>query len=498
MYVKPWTAFYIFAAANTIAAAYSPIQDCDEVFNYWEPTHYLDRGYGFETWEYSPEFAIRSWTYAAIHAVVAFVGRIGLLVATKAFQFYFLRFALGLAMALCQARFYAQTSRTFNARIGAYVAIIMLSSPGFFHSSVAYLPSAFAMGALMLGTAGFMDWRGGLNTAAGIHWMAAGSILGWPFAGVMILPFMAEEVLFAYFTEGLLELGIRCLYGTTRTALIATFQFGVELVLYRKWLLIPYNIMKYNVLAAAKGKGPELYGTEPWHFYVRNLLINFHLFFLLSLLALPLVYYQEFIVKKASTKQSYIRNITFVTPLYMWLAIFTLQPHKEERFMYPAYPFIAFNAAVSAHLLLNYIGTTGKSTISRIVPASVRLGFVAPIVIGSMVLGWLRMIGISTAYDAPLSVYKPLHHHNLAHARDTVCLGKEWYRFPGSYHLPQGVRAKFVKSGFTGLLPGEFSEAGTGFGLFPGTWLVPPGMNDENIEDPGKYVSHCWAFFETA
>lgn len=70
-----------------------------------------------------------------------------------------------------------------------------------------------------------------------------------------------------------------------------------------------------------------------------------------------------------------------------------------------------------------------------------------------------------------------------------MCLGKEWYRFPSSFNLPHGVHAKFIKSEFTGLLPGEFDEAKIGFGLFPGTWLVPPGMNDENLEDPGKYVS---------
>jgi len=46
---------------------YSNIQDCDEVFNFWEPLHYLDRGHGFQTWETSPAFAIRSWAYILLH-----------------------------------------------------------------------------------------------------------------------------------------------------------------------------------------------------------------------------------------------------------------------------------------------------------------------------------------------------------------------------------------------------------------------------------------------
>ena len=38
-----------------------------KVYNFWEPLHYLDRGYGFQTWETSPLYAIRSWAYIALH-----------------------------------------------------------------------------------------------------------------------------------------------------------------------------------------------------------------------------------------------------------------------------------------------------------------------------------------------------------------------------------------------------------------------------------------------
>ena len=43
------------------------------VFNYWEALHYLDRGYGFRTWEYAPEFAIRSWAYLMLHLPVVVI-----------------------------------------------------------------------------------------------------------------------------------------------------------------------------------------------------------------------------------------------------------------------------------------------------------------------------------------------------------------------------------------------------------------------------------------
>ena len=50
-------------------------------------------------------------------------------------------------------------------------------------------------------------------------------------------------------------------------------------------------------------------------------------------------------------------------PLYVWLGILTLQAHKEERFMFPAYPLLCFNAAVALYLIrgwfeVAYIGFT--------------------------------------------------------------------------------------------------------------------------------------------
>lgn len=74
--IEPISAFYLFLGANLIAALFAPIQDCDETFNYWEPTHYLSHGYGLQTWEYSPDYAIRSWLYIAFHAVLGNIRRL--------------------------------------------------------------------------------------------------------------------------------------------------------------------------------------------------------------------------------------------------------------------------------------------------------------------------------------------------------------------------------------------------------------------------------------
>ena len=37
------------------------------VFNFWEPLHYITHGSGFQTWEVTPQFAIRSWAYILLH-----------------------------------------------------------------------------------------------------------------------------------------------------------------------------------------------------------------------------------------------------------------------------------------------------------------------------------------------------------------------------------------------------------------------------------------------
>lgn len=65
------------------AAMYANIQDCDEgesgvspdtdlclplaVFNFFEPLHYFQYNTGFQTWELSPEYAVRSWAYILLH-----------------------------------------------------------------------------------------------------------------------------------------------------------------------------------------------------------------------------------------------------------------------------------------------------------------------------------------------------------------------------------------------------------------------------------------------
>ena len=71
-----------------------------------------------------------------------------------------------------------------------------------------------------------------------------------------------------------------------------------------------------------------------------------------------------------------------------------------------------------------------------------------------------------------------------------ICYGKEWYRFPGHYLVPDGIRIDWIKSGFDGMLPAHFHETHDEIrSRTMGTRHVPLGLNDLNKEEPMHYVS---------
>lgn len=208
------TAFCVFLSVNLLASIYAPIQDCDEVFNYWEPTHYIAHGFGLQTWEYSPQYAIRSWLYALIHAIPSKIA--APLVTKKVFEFYFVRGVLGLMCAGCETRLFSTISRAINPRIAIIFLLAMVTSSGMFHASVAYLPSSFAMYTAMMGAAAFMDVEDGLKTTEGITWFGIGATVGWPFSAALILPFVPDELTYLKRTADVIGVASRVLGGVLR------------------------------------------------------------------------------------------------------------------------------------------------------------------------------------------------------------------------------------------------------------------------------------------
>lgn len=132
-----WVGAFVFLMiARYYSASYNIIHDCDEVFNYWEPLHYLLYKSGFQTWEYSSEFALRSYLYLLLHAAVGgpsfwFYGA-GF---SKVQVFFTLRLALGFLSAVTEATLVAVVTRRYGARMGMYTLGILCISSGCFNAS---------------------------------------------------------------------------------------------------------------------------------------------------------------------------------------------------------------------------------------------------------------------------------------------------------------------------------------------------------------------------
>lgn len=78
--------------------------------------------------------------------------------------------------------------------------------------------------------------------------------------------------------------------------------------------------MMYNVFGGGES---HLYGTEGPLYYLKNGFNNFNISFVLALL---------FVGFLPIAKKKYAPDLMVViSPIYIWLAFMSLQPHKEER-----------------------------------------------------------------------------------------------------------------------------------------------------------------------
>ncbi|KAL7310854.1 mannosyltransferase [Mucor circinelloides] len=541
------SAFRILFIIRCCSALYRIVDDCDEVYNYWEPTHYLLQGYGRETWEYSTDYKIRSWAFIFVNAVVGFVTK--LLTSTKLQTFYLIRLFLAAVSSYVEARFYRTVTEEINPHVGRYVYAILFFGAGMFNASTAYLPSTLAMYCVFMAFSYALRPVSDIDlkrTYTVVFWIGLGALGGWPFAALIGVPFAFEEVLIYGRDTMTKEDGtvVRSVAGKNwRLRRIirlieATVICGAGLsfilmlmdqMFYRKYTIVAWNIIKYNVLSNTEGRGPELYGVEPWYYYILNGILNFNIVFILALGSAACVLITAFIDRNrvpGATRMDhiwpYIQLGLKLIPFYLWLTVFSLQAHKEERFMYVAYPVVALNAAISIFLIRSwasrFAGFLGAGVHTRVIVlryTSLAILFVYG------VLSISRITALLTRYRAPFQVYTSLWKEqapdqlvnrnyiqedfpdNVDLKLKNVCVGKEWYRFPSQFFLPSDTRLQFLKTNFEGQLPQEFEEdLGVGsyevdgkeqyyrkriYGWY-GARQAPEGFNDLNKENPSVYV----------
>ena len=150
--------------------------------------------------------------------------------------------------------------------------------------------------------------------------------------------------------------------------------------------------------------------------------------------------------------------------------------------MYVIYPLLCYNAVRAVEFLKQLIGSLSPKHLhpstARILVRAFKFTFIALYA----TLSLARILAQVRAFAAPMQVYGEANDYS------RICLGKEWYRFPSSFFVPQNSHASFVKSAFDGLLPGRFAES-EDLGWRSGIWQIPTGMNDRNVEDTSHLVT---------
>ncbi|EGF80383.1 hypothetical protein BATDEDRAFT_11440, partial [Batrachochytrium dendrobatidis JAM81] len=468
--------------------------DCDEVFNYWEPTHYLQYGTALQTWEYAPQYAIRSWAYITFHAIITI--SIEYALTTNKLQiFYLTRLVFALASAYTEAQLYETIRKHVHPRIARYTLVLLMASPGMFIASTAYLPSTFSMYTVTWAFALYLAPPSRKNTWILMALATTGAFWGWPFAGFMFIPFCLAMLFSKKRSTYLRWIAEGVLIAVSTAPLLVLDRFY-----YQKWVFASLNIVLYNVFGSS-GRGPDIYGTEPWYFYFLNGLLNFNLAYVAALVCGPLLR-----ILAVTSKGSF--QLVF---FYLWLAIFTIQSHKEERFMFVVFPIICFYAATTLYLyrgiLEMLLMSLGIRIVSIHIPCS---GIVLQMCSIFVVLSALRIYAGYIHYHAPIDVYTILSSTAPpfglnANYTVNVCVGKEWYRFPSHYFLQPGMRLRVLPSAFKGLLPKYFKSD-----MKSTQWLdriqkryfaeFVDSMNDLNREEVDRYwsVDQCDYIIDTS
>ncbi|CDO94094.1 unnamed protein product [Kluyveromyces dobzhanskii CBS 2104] len=443
---------FLLVTRVIIQPYYSLISDCDETFNYWEPLNLLVRGFGKQTWEYSPDYSIRSWAF--LLPLCGILKPLNKVVDSKIVLFYVARSVLGLVSFLFEHSVSKEITSVMSPHVSNMWLLFQLLNPGWFHASVEFLPSSFAM-ITSLGyikyTLRYLSNGKELPFVKSLFFVFLGGIIGWPFSLVLAVTNVIHYTATHRFIDTL-----RAGFSSSFVlAIILSIVTTIDSLFYGKLSVVSLNIVTYNILSANENSGPNIFGIEPWYYYVQNMLLNFPI---TTLLFAVIGFVQLSIWPLAGS-------------LFIWLNVFIAQPHKEERFLYPIYGIVSLLAAL------------GLFNVSELSPLKkLRKLLRVAVFCFTFLQAAARILALTNNYTSPIRVYSSFP---LSDEQKVVCTGREWYHFPTSLILPDNYRLQFVQSGFDGLLPGNFLESES---LEENIRTVPKGMNNRNIFDPSKLV----------
>lgn len=452
--------FIVLILTRIVSARSNLIHDCDETFNYWEPLHYLLYKSGLQTWEYSSEFSLRSYLYILLHALAAAPASWWFGVEQKVRVFYFLRLILGLASTISETALIVAVSSKYGRRLAISTLLLLAFTSGCFIASTSFLPSTFSMYAITLASAALLFERPALSVSVA----AIGVLLGWPFSILTAVPLVIYALSTGNFKRVFWSGAISSI-GVMALSVLTDYYY------YGRWTSSVLNLLLYNV---AGGGGSHLYGVEGPLFYLRNGFNNFNFALVFALLFFPIM----LITKKKDS----LPLIVVVSPVYLWLTFMSLQPHKEERFLYPIYPLICLAAASVIErfpdLVQRFQAVYEESILVQVAKV------LRPLTLGIILaICHSRTNALLYGYSAPMDVYKHLAGLRNVPNESVLCVGSEWHRFPSSFFLHANVsEVQWINDGFRGLLPIPFNET------LGGTASAPSYFNNRNKASDKQYL----------
>lgn len=457
------TPLIALAVLRYMSATSNIIHDCDEVFNYWEPLHFLLYKSGFQTWEYSSQFALRSYLYLLFHELVGKPAS-WLYGGEKVRVFYAVRLFLGLISVITDTVLVVALSRKYGRRLAAYTLAMLCLTSGCFFASTSFLPSSFSMYAVSLSSGLFLLEKPAMAVSVSV----VGVILGWPFSILVFLP-VTFYALARKFKQTFLSGAI------TSLALLA-LSLLVDYHYYGRWTSSVLNLLIYNVLGGGES---HLYGIEGPLYYLRNGFNNFNFCFVLALLFLGIL---------PIVRKKYVPDLLVViSPIYIWLGFMSLQPHKEERFLYPIYPLVCVAASAVIESFPDLFRDPYYPNANYLMVMIAKC--LRPVVLGLILCAsHARTFSMLNGYSAPLEIYKHFEHHEDVGSGSVVCVGSEWHRFPSSFFIPDYVgEVRWIDDGFRGLLPLPFNST------LGGTSAAPSYFNNKNKASDEQYLRNLEA-----
>ncbi|TRY79306.1 hypothetical protein TCAL_06056 [Tigriopus californicus] len=474
---RSYTAFKILLIVRLSSGLWSHIGDCDETYNYWEPLHFFLYGRGFQTWEHSPEYALRSYTYILLHLVPAWLYD-KLLNPPPVYVFFFVRCILALVCTGAEVYWIRGIRQQIGPNVARLTLAILVGSAGMFVAGCALLPASTSMWLSMVAMGA---WAQGHYPLA-IFCTAGSTFLSWPFAAILGLP-IALDVLVRRRRWSLFVV-----WSAISTVVLLVPQIWLDSAYYGRSVVAPWNIISYNIFTS---HGPDLYGVADLRFYLINASLNFNIAFPLSLVSGPCLLLTYGWANKNSPSTNLASRLLQLMGFYVWILIFFYQPHKEERFLYPIYPLIAFGAATTIDCLEKVAGQWVFNVKKGHYTDHTSHGS-AFMVICIMLLGLSRSVALYKNYGGSFNAWLQISHlpfeaPDVEESMTTytqVCVGKEWHRFPSSFFLPsQHWAMRFIRSEFRGQLPATYSSH------VNGTYETRNIFNDLNQEEMDRYTN---------